>query len=156
MLFSLLASTLVWASGCGSLRACVQASGPRTCIFRIAGIFNITSGDNFAGSPYLTIACQSAPGEAIVGGANSNGASLRISTHDIVVRNCTFSPDNVNTASGPNRHVGITIANCAGNGTLSASGRYNIITDHITTRWSGNKGWITTYLENYLNGVDNN
>ena len=106
---------------------------------------------------YLTIACQSAPGEVIVGGPNLNGASLRISTHDIVVRYCTFSPDNVNTASGPNTGtVGITIANCAGNGTLSASGCYNIITDHITTRWSGNKGRISTYLENYLNGVDNN
>jgi hypothetical protein len=132
-------------SGTGSLRACVQASGPRTCIFRVAGIFNITSGDNFAGSPYLTIACQSAPGEVIIGGPNSNGASLRISTHDIVMRYCTFSPDNVNTASGPNTGtVGITIANCAGNGTLSGGGCYNLITDHITTRWSGNKSWITT------------
>jgi hypothetical protein len=132
-------------SGTGSLRACVQASGPRTCIFRVAGIFNITSGDNFAGSPYLTIACQSAPGEVIIGGPNSNGASLRISTHDIVMRYCTFSPDNVNTASGPNTGtVGITIANCAGNGTLTGGGCYNIITDHITTRWSGNKSWITT------------
>ena len=34
--------------------------------------------------------------------------------------------------------------NCAGDGTLSGGGCYNIITDHITTRWSGNKSWITT------------
>ena len=132
-------------SGAGSLRACVQASGPRTCVFRVAGVFNITSGDNFAGSPYLTIACQSAPGEVIIGGSNSNGAALRISTHDVVVRYCTFSPDNVNTGSGPDTGtVGITIANCAGNGTLTGGGCYNIITDHLTTRWSGNKSWITT------------
>ncbi len=58
-------------SGSGSLRACVQASGPRTCMFRVAGVFNITSGDNIATSPYLTIACQTAPGEVIIGGPNA-------------------------------------------------------------------------------------
>jgi hypothetical protein len=122
----------------------VQASGPRTCVFRVAGVFNITSGDNFAGNPCLTIACQSAPGEVIIGGPNSNGAALRISTHDVIVRYCTFSPDNVNTPSGPDSGtVGITIVNCAGDGTLTGGGCYNIITDHNTTRWSGNKSWIT-------------
>jgi hypothetical protein len=132
-------------SGTGSLRACVEASGPRTCVFRVAGIFNISSGDNSAVHPYLTIACQSAPGEVIIGGPNSNGAALRISTHDVVVRYCTFSPDNVHTASGPSTGtVGITIVNCAGDGTLRGGGCYNIITDHNTTRWSGNKSWITT------------
>jgi len=137
------------------LRACVQASGPRTCVFRVAGIFNITSGDNSAVNPYLTIACQSAPGEVIIGGPNSNGASLRISTHDVVVRYCTFSPDNVNTVSGPSTGtVGITIVNCGGNGTLSGGGCYNIITDHNTTRWSGNKSWITT--SNFTPAINGN
>jgi pectate lyase len=75
-------------SGSGSLRACVQASGPRTCIFRVAGVFNITSGDNIATSPYLTIACQTAPGEVIIGGPHASGAALRISTHDVIVRYC--------------------------------------------------------------------
>jgi hypothetical protein len=132
-------------SGPGSFRACVAASGPRTCIFRVAGIFNITSGDNTAVNPYLTIACQTAPGEVIIGGPRTNGAALRISTHDVIVRYCTFSPDNPNISSGPDTGtVGITVANCGGNGTLSGGGCYNIITDHVTTRWSGNKSWITT------------
>jgi hypothetical protein len=142
-------------SGSGSLRACVQASGPRTCIFRVAGVFNITSGDNYAGNPFLTIACQSAPGEVVIGGPNSNGAALRISTHDVVVRYCTFSPDNVNTPSGPDTGtVGITIVNCGGDGTLTGGGCFNIITDHVTTRWSGNKSWITT--SNFTPAVNGN
>jgi hypothetical protein len=140
-------------SGSGSLRACVQASGARTCVFRVAGIFNITSGDNIATSPYLTIACQTAPGEVIIGGPNSSGAALRISTHDVVVRYCTFSPDNASTPSGPDTGtIGITIANCSViklNLALSTpppvtSGCYNLMFDHVTTRWSGNKSWITT------------
>ena len=142
-------------SGSGSLRNCVQASGPRTCVFRVAGVFNITSGDNLASNPYLTIACQTAPGEVIIGGPQSNGASLRISTHDVIVRYCTFSPDNVNTGSGPDTGtVGITIVNCAGDGTLQGGGCYNIITDHVTTRWSGNKSWITT--SNFTPAINGN
>ncbi len=142
-------------SGSGSLRACVQASGPRTCVFRVAGVFNITSGDNSAVNPYLTIACQTAPGEVIIGGPNSNGAALRISTHDVIVRYCTFSPDNPNVTSGPDTGtVGITIVNCAGNGTLQGGGCYNIITDHVTTRWSGNKSWITT--SNFTPAINGN
>ncbi len=142
-------------SGSGSLRNCVQASGPRTCVFRVAGIFNITSGDNTAANPYLTIACQTAPGEVIIGGPKSNGASLRISTHDVIVRYCTFSPDNVNIGSGPDTGtVGITIANCGGDGTLQGGGCYNIITDHVTTRWSGNKSWITT--SNFTPAINGN
>jgi len=142
-------------SGTGSLRACVQSSGPRTCIFRVAGVFNITSGDNYAGNPFLTIACQSAPGEVIIGGPNSSGAALRISTHDVIIRYCTFSPDNANTPSGPDTGtVGITIVNCAGDGTLTGGGCFNIITDHVTTRWSGNKSWITT--SNFTPSVNGN
>ena len=129
------------SSGSGSLEGCVQASGPRTCIFRVAGIFP-QAGE--ATSPYLTIACQSAPGEVIIGGPVVSGG-LRISTHDVIIRYCTFSPDSTTIASGPDGGtVGITIANCNGNGTLNSGGCYNIITDHITTRWSGNKSWITT------------
>jgi pectate lyase len=142
-------------SGTGSLRNCVQATGARTCVFRVAGVFNITSGDNYAGNPFLTIACQSAPGEVIIGGPNSNGAALRISTHDVVLRYCTFSPDNANTTSGPDTGtVGITIVNCGGDGTLTSGGCYNIISDHLTTRWSGNKSWITT--SNFTPAVNGN
>ena len=43
-------------SGTGSLRACVMASGPRTCVFRVAGLFPVTSGDLRFASPFLTVA----------------------------------------------------------------------------------------------------
>jgi pectate lyase len=140
------------ASGAGSLLNCVQASGPRTCVFRVAGIFG-NAGEAF--SPYLTIACQTAPGEVIIGGPTISGG-LRISTHDVIVRYCTFSPDSTTTPSGPDSGtIGISIVNCPGNGTLTQTknGCYNIITDHVTTRWSGNKSWITTSnFTPYING----
>ncbi len=146
-------------SGTGSRRACVQATGPRTCIYRVAGIFPVTSGDVFAGNPFLTDACHTAPGEVLIGGPNANGAGLRISTHDVIVRGCMFSPDNAATVSGPDTGtVGITIVNCPGVSPVvpenANAGCYNIMIDHVTTRWSGNKSEITT--SNFTPGKGSN
>jgi hypothetical protein len=119
-------------SGTGSLRACATAVGPRTCIFRVAGLFP-TDSEIEVDNPFLTVACQSAPGQVLLGGPTSPGI-LRISTHDTIVRYCTFSPDNPNIASGPDTGtVGYSIINTQA---------YNNITDHITSRWAGNKEWI--------------
>jgi pectate lyase len=132
-------------SGAGSLRACVMASGPRTCVFRVAGLFPITSGDLRFSSPFLTVAGQTAPGEVILGGPNTGGALFGVSTHDVILRYVTLSPDNFSTASGPDTGTtSVWIVNCPGNGTKSTGGCYNIMIDHVTTRWSGNKSWITT------------
>jgi hypothetical protein len=139
------------STGTGSLSGCVAASGPRTCVFTVAGIIGNAG---VATNPYLTIACQSAPGEVIIGGPVVSGG-LRISTHDVVVRYCTFSPDSTTTPSGPDTGtVGILIANCGGDGTLQGGGCYNIITDHVTTRWSGNKSWIAE--SNFTPGLNGN
>jgi hypothetical protein len=119
-------------SGAGSLRACLTASGPRTCIFRVAGLFPVLS-EIEVDNPYLTTACQSAPGQVLLGGPTSP-AILRISTHDTITRYCTFSPDNPSVASGPGTGtVGYSIINTQA---------YNNIADHITSRWAGNKEWI--------------
>ncbi len=66
-----------------------------------------------------------------------------------------MSPDNFHVASGPDTGTtSIWIVNCQGNGTLNTGGCYNIIVDHVTTRWSGNKSWITT--SNYTPLIDGN
>ena len=126
-------------SGSGSLRDCLAASGPRTCVFRVAGIITPQSMlrvDN----PFVTIACQTAPGEVIIGGPNTVQDSLFITAHDVIVRYCTFSSDNVSVAPGPETGtVNMEIAN---------GDNYNIILDHITTRWAGNKLWVA--LSNYV------
>jgi len=126
-------------SGSGSLRDCVEASGPRTCVFRVAGIITPASRLSVS-NPFLTIACQTAPGEIIIGGPNIAGESLFISTNDVIVRYCTFSADNINVAAGPDTGtMNIEIAN---------GDNYNIVLDHVTTRWAGNKLWLT--LSNYV------
>jgi hypothetical protein len=126
-------------SGAGSLRACIEASGARNCIFRVAGIFSPQSMLKVE-NPFLTIACQTAPGEVIIGGPKIAGDALFITTHDVIARYCTFSADNVNVAAGPDTGtMNIEIAN---------NDNYNIIFDHVTTRWAGNKLWLA--LSNYV------
>jgi pectate lyase len=68
-------------SGTGSLRACIMASGPRTCVFRVGGTINLQSdiiGDSI--EPSLTIAGQTAPG----GGIAIKGGGLFLSSNTIV------------------------------------------------------------------------
>jgi hypothetical protein len=126
-------------TGSGSLRACLDASGPRTCIFRVAGIITPAS-QLRVGNPFVTVACQTAPGEIIIGGPRTVQDSMFITTHDVVVRYCTFSADNINVPSGPDTGtMNVEIAN---------GDNYNIILDHITSRWAGNKLWLT--LSNYV------
>ncbi len=126
-------------SGSGSLRACIEASGARNCVFRVAGIISPQSTLKVQ-NPLLTIACQTAPGEIIIGGPKIAGDALFITTHDVIVRYCTFSADNIHVAAGPDTGtMNIEIAN---------NNNYNIIFDHITTRWAGNKLWLA--LSNYV------
>ena len=51
-------------SGPGSLRACVEASGPRTCVFTVAGDIFLQE-ELLISNPYITIAGQTAPGQGI-------------------------------------------------------------------------------------------
>lgn len=53
-------------SGAGSFRACAEATGARTCVFRIGGMINITSPINILeANSFLTIAGQTAPGDGV-------------------------------------------------------------------------------------------
>ena len=51
-------------SGTGSLRACIEASEPRTCVFRVGGTITLESTLDVT-NPYLTVAGQTAPAELL-------------------------------------------------------------------------------------------
>jgi pectate lyase len=121
-------------SGSGSLRACLEASGPRTCVFRVSGLITGKSRMQIR-NPYITIAGQTAPGGGIViGGPQQQGEQIFISTHDVVIRYLTYDGNNPTTATGPD---GGTV------GFELASGNiYNVVLDHISGRWWGNKPFL--------------
>jgi hypothetical protein len=73
------------ASGAGSLKECIQASGPRVCIFEVSGTIKLTS-DLHIWNPYITIAGQTAPSPGIT----IRGAALQINTSDVLVQHLRF------------------------------------------------------------------
>jgi len=74
-------------SGPGSLRECIEASGPRTCIFKVAGEIPLQSRLEIR-NPFITIAGQTAPGDGItlVGSELLVATRTEIWTHDVIIR----------------------------------------------------------------------
>lgn len=125
-------------TGAGSFRAALAAQGPRYIVFRESGL--ITNKSRLTlGNPFCTIFGQSVPaGGIVLGGKGQVGESFFVSAHDCVIRYLTYD-GSAPTPTGPDTGtVGFELAS----GAVS-----NVIFDHCSMRWWGNKGWIL-----YANG----
>lgn len=102
--------------GEGSLRAAVEASGPRTVVFRVSGNIELESPVTIE-NPYVTIAGQTAPGDGIC----LKNHPLGINADQVIVRYIRVRPGDV-----------------SGKDYDAVSSRYtkNIILDHISASWS--------------------
>jgi hypothetical protein len=109
-------------SGPGSLRACVEATGPRTCIFRVAGTISIDSKLTIT-SGNLTIAGQTAPGQGI---AIKQGLNLdkvfHIRAPNVIIRHIHVRPGPTVATSD--------LVNCFGVET------HTVVLDHISCSWA--------------------
>jgi hypothetical protein len=112
-------------SGTGSLRACVDASGPRICVFRTGGTITTLS-KIVVKNPYLTVAGQTAPGGGITlrAAQNYTGEPFVISTHDVIVRYVRF------------RAGASAIPNSVRRSLTVNYGAYNVILDHCSFSWA--------------------
>ena len=112
-----LAVTNLDDAGAGSLRAAIEAEGPRTIVFRVAGTIALQSrlvvknGD-------LTIAGQTAPG----GGICLKNQSLLISASNVIVRHLRVRLGDEGNSQGDS----ITVWR----------GVRNVILDHCSATWS--------------------
>jgi hypothetical protein len=73
--------TTLAESGAGSLKACVDASGPRVCVFEVSGTIKLSS-DLMIRNPNLTIAGQTAPSPGIM----LRGAGIWIKASDVLIQ----------------------------------------------------------------------
>ena len=108
-------------AGPGSLRAAVEAEGPRTIVFRVGGTIPLES-KLVVRHPYVTIAGQTAPGDGICVRGYTFGC---LGAHDVVIR-----------------HVRIRVGDESGetqDGTGLASCDHSII-DHCSVSWSIDEG----------------
>lgn len=79
--------TTLAASGEGSLRACVDARGPRVCVFEVSGTIRLPD-DLTIRNPLLTIAGQTAPSPGIT----LRGAGLLVKASDVLVQHIRVRP----------------------------------------------------------------
>lgn len=116
-------------SGPGSLREAVEASGPRTVVFRIGGVIALKS-KLIIRNPYLTVAGQTAPGDGICIANYTFGCS---DTHDVIIR-----------------HVRIRIGDESGETQdgSGARGSDHIIYDHCSISWSIDEGFSSREAKN--------
>ncbi len=108
-------------SGPGSFRAAVEASGPRTVVFRVSGVIALRSPLTVA-HPYLTVPGQTAPGDGICLKGHPFGTSAGSS--DIIVR-----------------HLRVRVGDEAGRSYdgMGLGGGHTIF-DHCSISWSIDEG----------------
>ncbi len=105
----------------GSLRAAVEASGPRTIIFRVSGLIHLKK-PCAVHNPYCTVAGQTAPGDGICLADFGAGA---YGTHDVVIRYVRYRiSDSANKAMD-----GAGLGSCD-----------DCIMDHCSISWSSDEG----------------
>lgn len=121
-------------SGPGSLRAAIDAEGPRTVVFRTGGTIELQSRLEIV-NPYITIAGQTAPGDGItLKNASANRRTpLRIATHDVIIRYIRSRP-------GPSTEISSSLD------ALEIVAGYNIIIDHSSFSWAVDEN-LSTYAE---------
>lgn len=115
-------------AGPGSLRACVDASGPRTCVFTVAGDIFLQS-ELVVDNPFLTIAGQTAPGQGVQlrhGNNIRNGFSIQVS--DVIIRHLKIR-------LGPSVATS-DIPNCFQIGPVNGSLPTDVVIDHLSCAWA--------------------
>lgn len=117
-------------SGPGSLRDCIEASGPRTCVFRTGGTITLNESSLVIHKPFVTIAGETAPGGgiAIRNGENQGRPAVEIHTSDVIIRHIRIRP-------GPHAVKSC----CSGALGLYSEAATNIMLDHISASWGSDE-----------------
>jgi pectate lyase len=118
-------------SGPGSLRACVEMSGPRTVIFDVGGTIELKH-HLWIRNPYLTIAGQTAPGGGIQlrAAPGMDRPLISVSTNDVIIRFLRLRRG----------YTGFDGSNISITDTASQVVR-NLMFDHLSMSWSEYKNW---------------
>jgi len=102
--------------GPGSLRAAIEAEGPRIVVFRVAGVIALSRNLDIE-KPFITIAGQSAPGDGVC----VSNHSININTHDVVLRHLRVRRGDPKGGQGSDNIGGNPLG--------------NVIVDHCSVSW---------------------
>ncbi len=115
--------TTLAADGPGSLRAALQARGPRTVVFEVGGVIDLAGGQLRINEPQVTVAGQTAPepGITLIRG------ELLVATHDVIVQHLRIRPGAYGRAKRSGQdHDGLS----------TADGAQRLIVDHCSFSWA--------------------
>ena len=119
-------------SGLGSFRAACEASGPRTVVFDVSGIIQLTNEVQITNS-YITIAGQTAPGDGVLVAGETVNMTGGVS--DVLVRYMRFrrSYDKAKWAAWATNAPGNS--DPRGQCLVGLSTTRNIMVDHVSVSW---------------------
>lgn len=110
----------------GSLRAAVDADGPRIVVFRVSGTISLKDGLAIR-NPHITIAGQSAPG----GGICLRDRSATVTTHNVIIRHMRFR-----TGDEPVEEFRKRNKRFEPDALSIGQGAHSVIIDHCSASWA--------------------
>ncbi len=126
-------------SGTGSLRACMQASGPRTCVFEVAGYINLITKITVK-SPNLSVFGQTAP----FPGIQVRDGSLVIQADDVLIQHIASRPGDRNLPTDGGNGVKASDRDGMGVWGISSSDpAERIVFDHVSITWGMDESFST-------------
>lgn len=122
------------ASGDGSLRAALETQGPRTILFEVGGVIDL-SDSLVIHEPFVTVAGQTAPSPGIT----IVGAGIVVVTHDILLQHLRVRVGDRVDGPDPGGRDALGIYGDAETG----EGPYNVVVDHCSFSWAIDEGIST-------------
>jgi len=113
------------ASGTGSLKACIDGTTARVCVFEVAGYIRITE-DLLIRNSKITIAGQTAPSPGIT----IRGGALRIQASDVLVQHIRVRAGDDLNGPDPENRDSLKLEGS------DAKPVKNVIIDHCTFSWA--------------------
>jgi len=113
------------ASGSGSLKACIDATVARTCVFEVSGTIRLTS-DLIIRNSQIRIAGQTAPSPGIM----LRGAAIKITASDVLIQHIRVRTGDDTNGPNPDNRDSLKIE-----GTAAKPVR-NVIIDHCSFSWA--------------------
>lgn len=127
-------------SGTGSLRACLIASGPRTCVFEVAGYINLLTKITIK-NPNVSVFGQTAP----YPGVQVRDGSLVVQADDVLIQHIASRPGDRNLPTDGGNGVKASDRDGMGVWGVSSSDPVErVVFDHVSITWGMDES-ISTY-----------
>ena len=126
-------------SGTGSLRACMIASGPRTCVFEVAGYINLLT-KIVVKNPNLSVFGQTAPAP----GVQVRDGTIVIQADDVLIQHIASRPGDRNLPTDGGAGVKASERDGMGVWGVSSSDPVErVVFDHVSITWGMDESFST-------------